>query len=37
MLLAKMTDYNKQSILDELLKGSGVVVIKDVYSLKILK
>ena len=32
MLLAKKDDYNKQDILNELLKGSGVVVIKDVYS-----
>ncbi|MDC2979665.1 phytanoyl-CoA dioxygenase family protein [Pelagibacteraceae bacterium] len=32
MLLAKNDDYNKQDILNELLKGSGVVVIKDVYS-----
>ena len=32
MLLANNDDYNKQDILNELLKGSGVVVVKDVYS-----
>ena len=32
MLLAKNNNYNKQDILDELLIGSGVVVIKDVYN-----
>ena len=32
MLSAKKDSYNKQDILNELLKGSGVVVIKDVYS-----
>ena len=32
MLIAEKNNYNKQSILDELLKGSGVVVIKNVYS-----
>ena len=34
MLLANKVNYNKQQILDELLKGSGVVVIKDVYETK---
>ena len=34
MLISKKTNYNKQDILDELLKGSGVVVIKDVYNIK---
>ena len=32
MLLAKNDNYSKQDILDELLKGSGVVVIQDVYN-----
>ena len=34
MLLTIKDKYNKQDILDELLKGSGVVVIKDVYNSK---
>ena len=32
MLISEKNNYNKQSILDELLKGSGVVVIKNVFS-----
>ena len=34
MLLTIKDKYNKRDILDELLKGSGVVVIKDVYNSK---
>ena len=34
MLSANKDNYNKQQILDELLKGSGVVIIKDVYNSK---
>ena len=32
MFIEKNNNYDKQKILNELLKGSGVVVIKDVYS-----
>ena len=34
MLLVKKDNYNEKDILEELLQGDGVVVIKDVYSLK---
>ena len=34
MLLVKKDNYNKKDILEELLQGGGVVVIKDVYSLE---
>ena len=32
MLSVEKTSYNKKSILDELLHGSGVVLVKSVYS-----